>query len=430
MNTLIQKITLAGLAVLTLSSCGDEKKNNATTTQSPTTEVVQAPKFEYGFNLNDFTIVKDTIKSGDTFGQILEKNHVDVSEIHNISAQTKQVIDPRSFRAGHVYALLYDKKDPSKPHSFIYQPNIAEYVVVRMGDSVYARKESRKVTVVEREKAGYITSNLSEDARAAGLSANATYQLGQIFDYTIDFFRLQKGDNFKIIYQERYVDDTIFAGVERVKAAYFEHKGKPFYAFNFTTDSLKGKSGFYDENGNMMKRMFLQAPLDIFRITSKFGMRFHPVLHRMKGHFGTDYAAPSGTPIRVTASGTVIEAGYSSGNGNYVKVRHNGTYTTQYLHMSRIIARRGQHVEQGQVIGLVGSTGLATGPHVCYRFWKNGKQVNPLTEKMPNAVPIDAKLKKKYLKSIQPLKEQLDAIKATPIDYEDESAPILEGGKA
>ena len=120
-------------------------------------------------------------------------------------------------------------------------------------------------------------------------------------------------------------------------------------------------------------------------------MRFHPVLHRMKGHFGTDYAAPSGTPIRVTASGTVIEAGYSSGNGNYVKVRHNGTYTTQYLHMSRIIAHRGQHVEQGQVIGLVGSTGLATGPHVCYRFWKNGKQVNPLTEKMPNAVPIDAK---------------------------------------
>ena len=140
----------------------------------------------------------------------------------------------------------------------------------------------------------------------------------------------------------------------------------------------------------------------------------------MKGHFGTDYAAPTGTPIRVTAAGTVIEAGYSSGNGNYVKVRHNNMYTTQYLHMSRILARRGQHVSQGQVIGLVGSTGLATGPHVCYRFWKNGRQVDPLREKLPESVPIDARLKAKYLKEIAPLKEQLDALKATPIEMEEE----------
>ena len=216
------------------------------------------------------------------------------------------------------------------------------------------------------------------------------------------------------------MDDTIFAGVEKVKAAYFEWQGKPYYAFNFTTDSAKGTNGYYDEKGNMMKRMFLKSPLDIFRITSKFGMRFHPVLHRMKGHFGTDYAAPTGTPIRVTAAGPVIEAGYSSGNGNYVKVRHNNMYTTQYLHMSRILARRGQHVSQGQVIGLVGSTGLATGPHVCYRFWKNGRQVDPLREKLPESVPIDARLKAKYLKEIAPLKEQLDALKATPIEMEEE----------
>ena len=137
-------------------------------------------------------------------------------------------------------------------------------------------------------------------------------------------------------------------------------------------------------------------------------MRFHPVLHRMKGHFGTDYAAPTGTPIRVTAAGTVIEAGHTSGNGNYVKVRHNNTYTTQYLHMSKIIARKGQHVAQGEVIGLVGSTGLATGPHVCYRFWKNGVQVDPLKEKLPDAVPIDDKLKAPYLEYIKPLKAQLD----------------------
>ena len=159
-----------------------------------------------------------------------------------------------------------------------------------------------------------------------------------------------------------------------------------------------------------MKRMFLKSPLDIFKITSHFGMRYHPILHQMKGHFGTDYAAPTGTPIRATASGTVIQAGYTSGNGNYVKIRHNNTYETQYLHMSKIIAKKGKSVAQGEVIGLVGSTGLATGPHVCYRFWKNGQQVDPLKEKLPDAVPIDGKLKERYLAFVAPLKKQLDAV--------------------
>ena len=373
------------LQLSVFTACNDTP-NAEKATASATVEAPKPPVYEFGFNLNDYTIVKDTIKQGDTFGKLLEENNIGAVDIHNITQKTKGEFNPKNIRTGKVYAFLYDKKDPSKPHSFIYQPN----------------------------------SNLTVDALAAGISANATYQMGQIFDYTIDFFRLQKGDNFKIIYEERYVDDTIFAGVEKVKAAYFEWQGKPYYAFNFTTDSAKGTNGYYDEKGNMMKRMFLKSPLDIFRITSKFGMRFHPVLHRMKGHFGTDYAAPTGTPIRVTAAGTVIEAGYSSGNGNYVKVRHNNMYTTQYLHMSRILARRGQRISQGQVIGLVGSTGLATGPHVCYRFWKNGRQVDPLREKLPESVPIDARLKAKYLKEIAPLKEQLDALKATPIEMEEE----------
>ena len=387
------------LQLSVFTACNDTS-NAEKATASATVEAPKPPVYEFGFNLNDYTIVKDTIKQGDTFGKLLEENNIGAVDIHNITQKTKGEFNPKNIRTGKVYAFLYDKKDPSKPHSFIYQPNVTDYVVVRLGDSVHAYKAQRKVTIVEKALAGNINSNLTVDALVAGISANATYQMGQIFDYTIDFFRLHKGDNFKIIYEERYVDDTIFAGVEKVKAAYFEWQGKPYYAFNFTIDSAKGTNGYYDEKGNMMKRMFLKSPLDIFRITSKFGMRFHPVLHRMKGHFGTDYAAPTGTPIRVTASGTVIEAGYSSGNGNYVKVRHNNMYTTQYLHMSRILARRGQHVSQGQVIGLVGSTGLATGPHVCYRFWKNGRQVD--------------------LKEIAPLKEQLDALKATPIEMEEE----------
>ena len=401
---------LSLLSSLSLFTACDRTTKTDKTTATTTTEAPKPPVYEFGFNLNDYNIVRDTLKQGDTFGKLLEDQHIGATEIHHIAETTKELISPKNFRVGHPYAFLYDKKHPDTPHSFVYQPDIVNYIVVRLTDSIHAYKAERKVSIKEKAIGGEIENNLTVDAQNAGISQNATYQLGQIFDYTIDFFRLQKGDKFKIIYDERYVDDTIYAGVEKVKAAYFEWGGKQYYAFNFTTDSIKGTSGYYDENGNMMKRMFLKSPLDIFRITSKFGMRFHPVLHRMKGHFGTDYAAPAGTPIRVTAAGTVIEAGYSSGNGNYVKVRHNNTYTTQYLHMSKILARKGKYVAQGEVIGLVGSTGLATGPHVCYRFWKNGVQVDPLKEKMPDSVPIEASLKAKYLEFIKPLKEQLDKL--------------------
>lgn len=379
-------------------------------------EVKKAPVFEFGFNLDEYNIVKDTVKSGDTFGKILGMNNFGISEIHQISDKTKSVFDPRTLRAGKAYAFLFDKQKPGKPHSFVYQPSLTDYVVVQLTDSIYAYNQKRKITIIEKEGIGTIKSNLTESVLDAGMTYNVAFNLSQIFDYTVDFFHLREGDTFKIIYEERYVDDTIYAGVSNVKAAYFEHKGNPYYAFNYTTDSIANKKGFYDEKGNTMKRMFLKAPLEIFRISSRFGMRFHPVLHRMKAHKGTDYAAPHGTPIRCTASGTVIEAGYNAGNGNYVKIRHNKTYTTQYLHMSKILVKKGQHVPQGHVIGKVGSTGLATGPHVCYRFWKNGVQVDPLREALPPSEPIEDKYKTKYMEYITPLKNQLDQMLATPIE--------------
>lgn len=175
--------------------------------------------------------------------------------------------------------------------------------------------------------------------------------------------------------------------------------------------SNQAQADYYDEEGKGLKTMFLKAPLDYFRISSKFsGRRFHPVQQRWKAHNGTDYAAKQGTPIKTTASGVVERTGYTAGNGNYVKVRHNSTYSTQYLHMSKILVKNGQRVSQGQVIGKVGSTGLATGPHVCYRFWKNGVQVDPLKQSLPNAEPMDKKEKIKYLAKIAPLKIELDKI--------------------
>ena len=209
------------LSALALTSC--EQYTISTGTTSATTRVATpAPVYEFGFNLNDHNISKDTLKQGDTFGKLLEEKGVAVGDIYNITTQTKELINPKNFHVGKMYAFLYDKKKPNTPHSFVYQPNVVDYIVVHLTDSIYAYTAQRKVSVVEKAFAGSIENNLTVDAQAAGIGQNATYQLGQIFDYTIDFFRLQKGDVFKIIYDERYVEDTIFAGVEKVKAASFE----------------------------------------------------------------------------------------------------------------------------------------------------------------------------------------------------------------
>jgi murein DD-endopeptidase MepM/ murein hydrolase activator NlpD len=213
--------------------------------------------------------------------------------------------------------------------------------------------------------------------------------LVDVYAWQIDFFRIQKGDWFKVIYEEKLVDGQP-VGVGKILAVQFKHEGRQFQAYYFDQGS---GTDYFDEEGNSLRKAFLKAPLNFTRISSRYTpRRFHPVQKRWKAHLGTDYAAPTGTPIQTVGDGVVVEAGYNSGNGNYVKVKHNGTYTTQYLHMSRIAKgmRKGAHVKQGQTIGFVGSTGLATGPHLCFRFWKNGKQVDALKVEIPPSEPIES----------------------------------------
>lgn len=418
MNIQYIRIGILFLATtFTLTSCGETSSEKK---QQPQEQPEKKPVFEYGFNLDEYNIQKDTIRQGDTFGKLLNQHGVSLNAIHNLVEANKELLDPKNFKVGQPYAKIFSKKMPDSLAYFIYEPALTHYLQVKLGNTIAVQEIQRKVSLVEKQVGGTIQNNLSTDMINAGVGFSAAYAFSQIFDSTIDFFHLQPEDEFRIIYEERFVDDTIYAGMGKIKAGYFKHKGKPFYAFNFETDSVTKKNGFYDENGNMMKKMFLKAPLDIFRITSRFGMRYHPVLHRMKGHFGTDYAAPTGTPIRTTASGVVTQAGYSGGNGNYVRVRHNKTYETQYLHMSQILVKKGQYVAQGDIIGKVGSTGLASGPHVCYRFWKNGVQVDPLKEDLPQSEPIDEKLKEKYMQYITPLKKVLDEIPLIKSEYKEE----------
>ncbi|MDB9966847.1 peptidoglycan DD-metalloendopeptidase family protein [Flavobacteriaceae bacterium] len=403
----MNKILIILLTSILLMSCGEEKPEK-------TSEIIKEKIItQFGYTLNNFTVKKDTVKSGDSFGSILENNNLFYPQIYNIVQKAKKVFDVRKINIGKPYTILFSKDSLKTPKVFIYQPNLIDYVVVSLTDSLWAEKKSKAVELLEFEAEGVITSSLSETMEEKKLSPLLSNELSEIYAWTIDFFRLEKGDNFKIIYSAKFVDDSIYVGLNRIHSAYFEHRGKPFYAIEFETDSKRGLFEYFDENGKNLRRAFLRAPVQFSRISSRYNLKRKIAYYgRIRPHFGTDFAAPRGTPIRSTASGTVVKSSYTRGNGNYVKIKHNGTYSTQYLHMDKRGVKVGQFVKQGDYIGTVGMTGNTSGPHVCYRFWKNGKQVDPLRQKLPEAKPISKELKKRYLTYMLPVKNQLDSIES------------------
>ena len=403
----MNKIFIILLTSILLISCREEKPEK-------TSEIIKEKIItQFGYTLNNFTVKKDTVKSGDSFGSILENNNLFYPQIYNIVQKAKKVFDVRKINIGKPYTILFSKDSLKTPKVFIYQPNLIDYVVVSLTDSLWAEKKSKAVELLEFEAEGVITSSLSETMEEKKLSPLLSNELSEIYAWTIDFFRLEKGDNFKIIYSAKFVDDSIYVGLNRIHSAYFEHRGKPFYAIEFETDSKRGLFEYFDENGKNLRRAFLRAPVQFSRISSRYNLKRKIAYYgRIRPHFGTDFAAPRGTPIRATASGTVVKSSYTRGNGNFVKIKHNGTYSTQYLHMDKRGVKVGQFVKQGDYIGTVGMTGNTSGPHVCYRFWKNGKQVDPLRQKLPEAKPISKELKKRYLTYMLPVKNQLDSIES------------------
>ncbi|HEU0136667.1 MAG TPA: peptidoglycan DD-metalloendopeptidase family protein [Flavobacterium sp.] len=383
-----------------------------------TEEPVQKPlvkaepiKVEFGFTLNNFDVVHDTIKSGDTFGSILESQNIGDLKVHEVVEKIKDTFNIRKIRIGKPYTILRSKDAAKKVQVFIYQPDKISYYVVDFRDSVTASKKTRPITIKRRTIAGELDGSLSVALEEQRIDPSMATRISHIYKWSIDFFKLQKGDKFALTFTERFINDSVYDGVEDIEAALFEYKGKMIYAFPFAQDTVSGKIDYYDEEGKVLKNMFLKAPLKFSRISSKFSRnRFHPVQQVWKAHKGTDYAASHGTPIMTTAAGVVEQTGFTAGNGNFVKVKHNSTYSTQYLHMSKILVRRGQRVAQGDVIGKVGSTGLATGPHVCYRFWKNGVQVDALRLKLPNSEPMNSKHKSRYIAYMTPLKAEIDSV--------------------
>lgn len=404
----MKKISLIILVLFSIIACNKSEKANTIVAVKKVEPVI----VEFGFKFNDFDVVQDTIVSGDTFGSILEKQNIGEKKVHEIVEQVKDTFNVRNIRIGKPYTMLRSKDKTKKLQVFVYQPDRTTYYVVDLRDTIVkAYKKIRPVTFKRRTIASALDGSLSETLEKQNVQASLATEISKIYAWSIDFFKLQKGDRFAITFTERFINDTVYDGVEELDAAFFEYKGKIIYAFPFKQDTSSTKTDYYDEEGKVLKNMFLKAPLKFINITSRYnGNRFHPVQHVWKAHKGTDYAAPTGTPIMTTASGVVENTGYTAGNGNFVKVRHNSTYETQYLHMSKILVRRGQRVSQGDVIGKVGSTGLATGPHVCYRFWVNGSQVDALKLKLPNSEPMNAKYKPRFITEMAPLKRELDSV--------------------
>lgn len=388
-----------------------------------TLQVPVEPTFLYGIPVDSMQIVHNTVKPNQYLSDILTSHNVSNETIHDLSIRAKGVFDLRKMGVHKPYDIVCYGDSLLTAKAMVYYPNNVDYVIFHLEDSAYVEAGSKQIVVEEKSATGVIENSLAVTMDEMGLSPILTNDLADVFAWQIDFFRLYPGDRFKVIYDEEQVEGKQI-GIKDIKAAVFEHDGHEYYAYYY--DQGTGID-YFDEEGKSLRKAFLKYPVKFSRISSRYsGRRYHPVQKRYKAHRGTDFAAPKGTPIRSVGDGVVVEARYSKYNGNYVKIKHNSMYTTQYLHMSKIASgmRPGAHVKQGQTIGFVGSTGLANGNHVCYRFWKGGYQVDALKVQIPASEPIKPELMDDFKLAVAELRTQLNAI-----SYPIEMQPASFGGK-
>jgi murein DD-endopeptidase MepM/ murein hydrolase activator NlpD len=353
----------------------------------------QKPTILYGMVVDDLQVIEASVKRNQRFFDLFDQLHLSDQIFKQLHELPKATFDFRKVGANKKYTLIHEKDSLKTVRALIYEPSPIDYVIFYLRDSLQVEVCQREVVTLEKTISGSIEASLYETIKQCeaikefDISHELTNKFVDIFGWQVDFQRLQIGDRFKLIYEENLVDGKPIS-IGKILGIYFEHFNKVYYAIPF--DQGEG-ADYFDENGHSLRKMLLKYPIEFTRISSRYNLnRFHPVAKVFRAHLGTDFAAPTGTPIRSVGDGIVQEARYTSNNGNYVKIRHNSTYTTAYLHMSRIAAHivSGTRVRQGQTIGYVGSTGLATGPHLCYRFWRNGSQIDALRVQLPPSQPI------------------------------------------
>jgi len=386
----------------------NKQKENSVVVASDTIQAPIKSNIIYGLNADTFLIETGKIEQGMFLSTLFEKYNVS-SKLHSIVNKCDSVFDVRHIKSGQKYSVFFSKDTSKGPSYIIYEKNKVDYVVFDLNDTLNVYSGKKKVDIVINETGGEIRSSLWFAMKDAGVEPILANDLSEIYAWSIDFFGLQKGDKFKIIYEEKFINDTSI-GYGKIIASYFEHYNDTIYAIPFTQDSILS---FYDLKGNSLRKAFLKAPLKFSRVSSGFTYaRKHPILKIVRPHLGVDYAAPSGTPVHALGDGVVIKKLYTKGGGNYVKIKHNSVYSTGYMHLKGFAKgiTVGTRVAQGQVIGYVGMTGLATGPHLDFRVWKNGKNINPLHVDAPPVEPIKDENKIAYEKEKLRYKELIDKV--------------------
>lgn len=367
----------------------------ATEADSSVVVPVEEPIIKYGIPLTGMEIREERVKRNERFIDLLAGTYMAEKVKRQISLLPKSVFDFKKIIASKKYTVISKTDSVKTAVALVYETSPVEYVVFRLQDSLTTETHLREIKTEEKSVSGEISSSLYETIDQLKISPELTNKFVDVFGWQVDFQHLQKGDRFKLIYEENSVDGQPY-GIGKILGIYFQHFGHSYYAIPFDQG---GGVDYFDERGNSLRKALLKYPIEFMRISSRYSLnRFHPVMGVFRPHLGTDFAAPAGTPIRSVGDGIVQEAQYTVNNGNYVKIRHNGTYSTGYLHMSKIASGMvaGASVRQGQIIGYVGSTGLATGPHLCYRFWKNGVQVDAMHVELPPSKPIENSYWKKY----------------------------------
>lgn len=376
------------LLIIGVVSCGLKKEEQVDQGDLEETSCV----YEYGICVDSLQITHYEIGRGQFLSSILADLGFDPNERERIIEAVSPIYPPSRLQVGNSYAAITDSTSAVK--YVVFEKSRTDFAVVDMNADAIEVYEYTKPVAMKREYAeATITSSLWNAIIDAGAPALLALKLQDVYAWQVDFFDIKKGDSFRLMYDVAYIDDTTMVGISSIEGAVFTHQGKKFQAIPFQQDSIME---FFDDEGNSLRKAFLKAPLDFFRITSKFSnSRYHPILKRHRPHHGVDYAAPVGTPVKTIGDGVVIEKGYqASGAGNYLKVKHNATYTTTYMHLSRFAKgiERGSRVRQGEVIAYVGSTGLSTGPHLDFRVHKNNQPINPLTMESPPSLPIKPEL--------------------------------------
>lgn len=378
----------------------------------PVEEVLEdplPPRMEYGIEVDTLMVFRDKIGRNQFLSDILTIYGVDYQRIDELARKSKDIFDVRKFRAGNWYTVLTTYDSLAEVVYFVYEVSPVDYVVYALKDSVFIYKGRKDIDYMRRFISGEINTSLWNSFVDNGNDPNIANELSEIFAWTIDFFGIRKGDRYKAVIIEQYVDGE-YIGLGHVEAAWFNHMDNDFYALYFVQDSV---GDYFDLEGGSMRRTFLKAPLRYRRISSGYShSRYHPILKIRRPHHGIDYAAAHGTPVHAVGDGVVTSVKWTSQGGRTIHIKHNGTYSTAYLHLSGYGKgiKTGAHVKQGQVIGYVGSTGLATGPHLDFRFYRNGHPVNPLSVKSPPAEPVDSSYLQDYLILRDSLKMVLDSI--------------------